>query len=150
MKESSINLPPRFKVVVDLHLLLRYGNKLLLGKRINTGYYDGAYHFPSGHMEARESALAGLVRETKEEVGISIEEKDAKLVHIMHNSSSGGRIALFFEVTSCEKEPMNMEPEKCAELRWFDIEALPNGMIPYAQEAARAYREGVVFSQYGW
>lgn len=140
----------RFKIVVDLHLLLRRDNELLFGQRINTGYYNDVYHFPSGHMEPSESALDALARETKEEIGIDIKSCDVKLVHVMHNSSSGGRMALFFEVTTWEGEPENMEPEKCAELKWFTVDQPPEEMIPYAKEALKAYREKVIFSIYGW
>src|SRR5262249_38204025 len=135
---------------VDVHLILKDDDRILLGKRINTGYGDGAFHPPSGHMEASESVVAALVREAKEEIGVTIQPDDVKMAHIMHNSSGGGRIAFFFEVTHWEDTPTNMEPEKCGGWEWFAIEQLPNQMIPYAQDALRSYAQGEMFSLHEW
>lgn len=140
----------RFKAVVDLHILLRKGDRLLYGLRINTGYYNNTYHFPSGHLENGESVLDGLAREAKEEIDIAFNPKDAKLVHVMHNSSGGGRIAFFFELPTWSGQHTNMEPNKCAELKWFHIDRPPQNMIPYARQALQAYREGILFSQFAW
>jgi 8-oxo-dGTP diphosphatase len=80
----------RHKLVGDVHLILiNPAGEVLFGQRYNTGYEDGAWHIPSGHLEAGESVLAALVREAREEVGIVIEGHDVEFAHIMHNSSSG-------------------------------------------------------------
>jgi ADP-ribose pyrophosphatase YjhB (NUDIX family) len=142
--------PERFKVIVDVHLILKDDDRILLGKRINTGYGDGAFHPPSGHMEANESVVAALVREAKEEIGVTIQPDDVNVVHIMHNSSSGGRIAFFFEVTHWEDKPTNMEPEKCGGWEWFSLDQLPSQMIPYAQDALSSYAKGEMFSLHEW
>ena len=34
--------------------------------------------------------------------------------HVMHNSSSGGRVAFFFSVERWVGEPANLEPDKCS------------------------------------
>jgi hypothetical protein len=36
-----------FQLIVDIHLLLVSNGELLLGRRANTGYGDGAYEPPS-------------------------------------------------------------------------------------------------------
>ena len=77
-------------VVGDVHLVLvNRAGRVLFGQRQNTGYEDGAWHLPSGHLEAGESVVAALIREAKEEVGIVIEERDVEFSHVMHNSSAG-------------------------------------------------------------
>jgi hypothetical protein len=56
----------RHKLAGDVHLiLLSPAGEILLGQRHNTGYEDGAWHVPSGHLEAGESVIATLVREAK-------------------------------------------------------------------------------------
>lgn len=141
----------RFKVTGDVHLLLLDGaGRVLFGLRENTGYEDGAYHLPSGHLEASESVVQALVREAKEEVGVSIGEEQVEFAHVMHNSSGGGRVAFFFAVRSWDGSPENREPGKCAELRWFSLEALPEHMIAYCREALARIAAGQVFSVYGW
>jgi ADP-ribose pyrophosphatase YjhB (NUDIX family) len=150
MTTTSISKPARFKIIVDVHLILRDGDNILLGKRINTGYGDGAFHPPAGHMEEGESATSALIREAKEEIGVTIHPDDVNLVHVMHNSSSGGRIAFFFEVDRWDGQPTNIESDKCAGWQWFSLGQLPDKMIPYAQEALRSYTQQEVFSLHGW
>ena len=56
-----------------LHLLLLdHDARIPFGRHQNTAFEDGAYHVPSGHLEAGESVAQALIREAKEEVGVSI------------------------------------------------------------------------------
>ena len=66
----------RHMLVGDVHLVLvNRAGRVLFGQRQNTGYEDGAWHLPSGHLEAGESVVAALIREAKEEAGIVIDEQ---------------------------------------------------------------------------
>ncbi len=141
----------RHKVIGDVHLLLTDGRgHVLFGRRANTGYEDGAYHLPSGHLEAGESLVSALVREAEEEIGVSIDVADVEFVHVMHNSSSGGRVAFFFRVERWQGEPSNMEPDKCDDLAWFPLDVLPERMIPYCREALQWTASRDHFSLYNW
>ncbi len=140
----------RFKVTGDVHLLLPEGDKILFGRRQNTGFEDDAYHLPSGHLEAGESVITAFIRETKEEVGVTITPDAIEFAHVMHNSSSGGRIAFFFTVRQWEGTPENREPDKCSELHWFPLNALPDHMIAYCRNALDHVITGRPFSIYGW
>ncbi|MFD4401137.1 NUDIX domain-containing protein [Nocardia sp. NPDC058499] len=141
----------RHKVIGDVHLLLTDGQgRVLFGRRANTGYEDGAYHLPSGHLEAGESVVAALVREAKEEIGVTINPGAVGFAHVMHNSSSGGRVAFFFQVERWEGEPANIEPDKCDDLVWFALDTLPERMIPYCREALRHVADRRQFSTFGW
>jgi 8-oxo-dGTP diphosphatase len=141
----------RFKLAGDVHLLLLNGDgEVLFGKRQNTGFEDGAWHVPSGHLEAGESVVRALIREAKEEIGVVIGDEDEEFAHVMHNSSSGGRAAFFFTVRIWSGVPENREPEKCSELRWFPLAALPVHMIDYCRVALAHIAAGRAFSVYGW
>ncbi len=140
----------RFRVIGDVHLLLLKDEQILLGQRINTGYGDGAYHPPSGHLEEGESVIEALIRETKEEIGVTIYPDDISFAHVMHNASGGGRVAFFFTVSRWEGDPINIEPDKCAKLRWFPLHELPEHMIGYARAALQGYVAGEAFSTYGY
>ncbi|WP_433579704.1 NUDIX hydrolase [Nocardia brasiliensis] len=142
--------PQRHKVTGDVHLLLRRGNEVLFGQRQNTGFEDGAWHLPSGHLEAGESVIAALVREAEEEIGVTIAPTDVQFSHVMHNSSSGGRMAFFFTVRSWQGDPTNLEPDKCSALEWFTPNALPEYMIDYCRDAMHEIDAGKPFSIYGW
>jgi hypothetical protein len=71
----------RHRSVVDLHLILRSGNRILLAKRRNTGYGDGAYGLPAGHLEEGEAATLGMVREAAEELCVTIDAAALTLRH---------------------------------------------------------------------
>ncbi|MGV9928941.1 NUDIX hydrolase [Nocardia rhamnosiphila] len=138
-------------MIGDVHLLLTDPQgRVLFGRRANTGYEDGAYHLPSGHLEAGESMVAALVRETKEEIGLTISAEAVRFAHVMHNSSSGGRVAFFFLVQDWDGDLANMEPDRCDDLAWFSLDALPDRMIPYCREAMRQIASEGRFSLYGW
>ncbi|MGY2061025.1 NUDIX hydrolase, partial [Nocardia gipuzkoensis] len=129
---------------------LRRGNDVLFGQRQNTGFEDGAWHLPSGHLEANESVIDALIREADEEIGVTIKPEDVQFSHIMHNSSSGGRMAFFFTVQNWQGVPTNREPDKCAALEWFSTDDLPYHMIDYCRVAMQDIAKGQPFSIYGW
>lgn len=141
----------RHKVIGDVHLLLTDNKgRILLGRRANTDFEDGAYHPPSGHLEAGESLVEALVREAAEEIGVTIAADDVEFVHVMHNASSGGRVAFFFRVIRWQGGPSNMEPDKCDDLTWFSVDELPERMIPYCREALDHIVAGRQISMYGF
>ncbi|WP_322770080.1 NUDIX hydrolase, partial [Frankia sp. Cr1] len=136
----------RHQVTTDVHLVLLKGNEALFGRRKSTNYEDGAYHLPSGHLEAGESVVTALIREAKEEIGVTIESEAVEFVHVMHNSSGGGRAAFFFTVRTWDGQPDNREPEKCSELAWYPLDALPGHMIDYCRTALEYIAAGRPFS----
>jgi 8-oxo-dGTP diphosphatase len=143
-------MPERYRSCVDVHLILRQGDRVLLGERQNTGFADGYYHLPSGHLEADESATDALVREAEEEIKVGVDSSDVVFVHLMHHQTNEGRVALFFEVTKWRGQPTNCELTKCVGLNWFDLDSLPERIVPYAGEALKHYATGTKYSECGW
>ncbi len=135
-------------IIVDLHLILRDGAKILLGLRKNTGFSDGMFHLPAGHLEDDETILAGTAREAKEELAIDIDASDLELVHTMHQRS--GRLSLFFEVARWSGRLANAEPHKCERLSWIAIDQLPQNFVPYARAALERIQAGKRVSAFGW
>jgi len=140
----------RFKLIADVHLFLVKDNKILFMIRKNTGYMDDYYHVPAGHLDDGEKIIDALIRESKEEIGISINLKDVKFVHVMHNKSNDERLAFFFEVQKWSGDVKNMEPNKCGGLEWFSLDTLPEKIVPYAKKSIKCYLKGINFSHYGW
>jgi 8-oxo-dGTP pyrophosphatase MutT (NUDIX family) len=141
----------RYMLVGDVHLVLvNRAGRVLFGQRQNTGYEDGAWHLPSGHLEAGESVVAALIREAREETGIAIEDHAVEFSHVMHNSSGGGRAAFFFTVRHWTGAPRNREPGKCAALDWFPLDDLPGRLIPYCRTALECIAADHCFSTFGW
>jgi ADP-ribose pyrophosphatase YjhB (NUDIX family) len=135
-------------LIVDLHLIVRDRANVLFGLRKNTGFCDGMYHLPAGHLEDAETILDGTAREAQEELGIHIEVADLTLVHTMHQRS--GRVSLFFEVRRWSGHLTNAEPDKCASLAWFAPNRLPDNLVPYARAAMHSIAAGVTVSTFGW
>lgn len=82
----------------------------------------------------------------------TIAPEDARFVQVMHNSYDLGRMAFFFEVRAWAGEVANLEPNKCAGLRWFGLSDLPDAMVPYIRQAIAAYHTGdsAALTFYGW
>lgn len=132
----------RHFVVPAVYILFRDSNKILLLQRANTGYQDGNYSMPAGHLDGGESAVTAAIREAQEEVGVAIEPKDLRLVHTQHRvaeSKDHERINLFFETTNWTGDIRNAEPEKCSELRWADLNELPENLVPELKHMLKHY-----------
>ncbi len=143
----------RHKVVPAVYLFLKKDRKIFLTRRFQTGYEDGKYMVPSGHVEKGESLTEATVRETMEEVGISVRPKDLRLVHTMYrpaHDATGERADFFFEADAWQGEPYNKEPDKCDEVGWFPLDALPENIVAYLRIAIAAAAQGMPLSEPGW
>ncbi len=99
---------------------------------------DGRLSMPAGHVDGNESADMAMVREAKEEIGVTIVPSDLRLVHTMHRVAEEGGyeyMDLFFETDTWQGDPQNMEPNKCSELLWADLHKLPQDVIPVVRQA---------------
>lgn len=141
----------RFKAVVAVHLILIEGNQILLQRRYNTGYEDGNYSVVAGHIDGNESVLHAMKREALEEAGISISEDDLQIVHVMHRKAIDREsIDYFLTCQNYTGEIQIMEKNKCDELAFYNLDNLPNNVIPYVRKAIEHYQNNEPFSIYGW
>ena len=141
----------RFKIIPTVYLVLIKDNKILLSRRFNTGFHDGEYSFPAGHLDGNETLIQAMVREAKEEIGIELKPEDLKLVHVMHRKEPNEeRVNFFFTAEKWEGKPKIMEQHKCDALRWFDINNLPTNIIPYIKQAIDCVLQKKFYSEIGW
>ena len=103
--------------------------QILMLKRAGTGYCDGYYDLPGGHLEANEDIFDGMIREAKEEIGISIKREDMEILHIYHRYKRG-MLKFVFKADKYEGTPINNEPDKCEKIEWIDFENLPENIVP--------------------
>ena len=141
---------PRNNIVVDVNLLLIQNGRVLLGQRQNTGFEDGKFHLPAGHVEAGETVVSALVREAHEELGITIRPEQMTFAFVLHDRAGDGRVRFFFRAYEWIGLVKNREPEKCAALGWFDLNDLPKNLVPYARYVIQHHEEGGSFALYGW
>lgn len=134
----------------ETYLLLMRDDRILLLRRQNTGYEDGNYGLIAGKVERNETARQGIVREAAEEAGLTVQAGDLVLCHVMHRKDDGERVAFFFQATRWTGEPQNLEPDKCSDLSWFPVAALPANTIPYVRQAIEGTLRGEAYSEHGW
>ncbi len=140
----------RAKFPVTAHLLLFREDQILLSRRFNTGYRDGEYSVPAGHLDGDETVRAAAAREAEEEIGVRIEAGDIRFSSVMHRIEGEERVDFFVHIQKWEGEPFNAEPDKCDDLRWVSINSLPDNTIPYVRRAIENHLNGVSFDEFGW
>ena len=140
----------RAKFPVTVHLFLFRGNQILLLRRYQTGYMDGYYSVPAGHLDGEETVLMAGVREGREEVGVQIDPVDMVFAGVFHRHEEDERVDFFVQVRNWSGEPDNAEPGNCDELRWADFDALPENTVPYVRRAIDNFRVGIPFEEFGW
>ena len=139
-------------VGVHLHLHDERGRFLLGLRHPRSTFAPSTWHFLAGHCE-REAAIARLVREAKEEAGLTIAPEDVQLVHTVHivdSPNAQPRIGLVFQARSWAGNPEVLEPDRCVEWRWWNPQDLPAEVVPYTRQAIDGILDGRRYSEMGW
>ena len=135
----------RFKVTLKVRLILYYRGKILLLKQTKPN--GGNYTLVGGTIEAKEEAKSCLIRESYEEAGVIIKEKELKLVHVLQKMSKNEqRIVLYFKAYRWEGELKAKEKHKFKKTEWFYLENLPPNITPSVKQVLEQYRHGNPFS----
>lgn len=127
-------------------------NELLLARRINTGYRDGFYDMPAGHLEDGETLTEAAARELLEETGVKASVEDFEFVEVLHRKSTENRVYIdfFFRVKRWEGEPSIQETDKCDHMAWFPMDALPENIVPHQKYILTDRAESRVYREVGW
>ncbi len=141
----------RFKIITAVHLILIENERVLLLRRYNTGYEDGNYSVPAGHVEEDEDVIKAMQREAFEEIGIKIKKEDLKIVHVMQRKAPDREsIDYFLLCKKYEGKIGIMEKNKCDDVRFFGLNKLPDNTIPYIRKVIESYMDDEPFSIFGW
>lgn len=146
----------RFQIIPAVYLVMSDNDKVLLARRFNTGYEDGKFSLPAGHLDGDEPMTVALSREAKEELGIEVDPKDLSLVHVMHhrsevaNSTDDERVDFYFTASKYRGEPVIAEPDKCDALEWHSISRLPVNMVRRVRLALEGISRNDFLSEVGW
>ena len=140
----------RPKIYIAVHLALRQNDDVLLLRREGSGYHDGDYAVPAGHLEYGETAQEAMIREAKEEIGITLIPKQCDVMYVQHRYRFDREYVDFYIQTKKWKGKIrNMEPKKCSDLSWFPINNLPSNIIPVVAHALRNIQNGIAFDDIG-
>lgn len=140
----------RSKFIISVYFLYVRNNKILLLRRFNTGYADGKYSLPAGHLDEHESISSAVAREVAEEIGIKSSPADYRLVQVMHRKETDERLDLFFVNTKIRQSPVNNETERCDDVRWFPMDNLPRNTVSYVRRAIENHKSKVLYDEVGW
>ncbi len=123
-------MKPNIKIGCEAYII-RDG-KLLLGKRGNV-YGSGTWALPGGHLELMERADECIVRELKEEMGLTVDAAQITLLALSDDLQPENNIHylhITFSVDIGSEEPEILEPEACQEWRWFPVDSIPENIFP--------------------
>ncbi len=144
----------RFRLPAAVYGVLVQERRLLLMRRAGSGYRDGQLGLPAGHLDGDEDLVSALVRELREELGITVEGRDVRLEVVLHSRAEDENdseyLHLFFRVARWAATPVIAEPDKCTELVRADMDHLPVDVVDYVVHAVEALRAREPLVLFGW
>jgi ADP-ribose pyrophosphatase len=114
---------------VGVCVFIIHDGKFLIGKRKSAHAY-GTFACPGGHLEFMESWENCAIRETHEETGLVVKNpKFVGLTNDFYPDEDKHMITISMLCRYGRGEAKVMEPEKCAEWRWVDLDSLPDNLM---------------------
>ncbi len=120
---------------VAVSVIVVRDRKILLMKRQGGSTGVGTWSIPGGGVEYMEDPLDAVARELNEETGLLA--KNFELLgysNDTHKAESLHYVTFTFYTDKFQGEPKIMEPHKCSEIGWFDIDNLPSPLFMPTKE----------------
>lgn len=130
---------------ISVIIILKRDKEYFLFKRKNTGWADGDYTVPSGHVDTGETPQEAAIREAQEEVGVSIQPEDLRLVHT--DFVEGKVMNLTFMTDTWEGEAQVLETDKAEDGRWFSINNLPQNIAGHGRVILNNIQHGINYHE---
>ena len=112
-------------------LIINNKNQILLGLRAGHRAGVGTYGLVGGKTICGETIEETCKREIFEETGLVVDINDLEVINMFTTQSTAD--ILFYQIGVLVKkysgEPKNMEPDHCAELKFFDLDKLPENLF---------------------
>ena len=138
-----------FSLVPAAYVLLLDGDRVLLQRRAKTGYYDEYWAASAaGHVESGESVFDTALRETVEDLGVTLALGDLEPLTAMHRTAAPGlpvdqRVDFFFACRRWTGTPA-LQEDKASDLRWFALDELPADVVHHERFVLDALRDGAL------
>lgn len=140
-----------FPLVV--HVLLRRaadaGTEAFLLRRAGTGFMDGYYVLPGGHVQAGESPSEAAARECREEAGV-VPGALRPLCVLPYRSGRHQGVNVVFEGRHLDGEPGVAEPDRCDLAGWFPLDRLPSPTAPWLVDVLELEVLGAWYRELDW
>lgn len=137
-------------IPTGVHVILERNGSILLMRRMGTGFFDGLYSLPGGHVEHGESMRQTAAREVREELGVTVRPEALALLGVVHRWSDTNRIEFVLRASEFDGTPVIAEPDKCDHLLWAAPDALPDGVVPYVLEVLNNRADSPWVLELGW
>ena len=115
---------------VAVSVIVVRDRKILLMKRQGGSTGVGTWSIPGGGVDFMEDPVQAVARELQEETGLLA--NDFELLGYTNDTHAKEKlhyVTFTFYTDKFEGEPKIMEPHKCSEIGWFDIDNLPSPMF---------------------
>ncbi len=124
-------------------ILNKKGQGLLMKRSGKVRNESGWWSKPGGGIDFGENAIDAMKREMLEEVGVEV-EIIGYLPHTDHiiDKENQHWVAINYIAKIKSGEPKMMEPHKCEELGWFDLDNLPEKTTQTTREPIEDYLAG--------
>lgn len=120
--------------------IIRENGKYLFQKRMHTGWHDGYYVLPGGHVEEGETLLEASVRELFEELDIIVQPQDLNFKLVKPEKT---HVSFFFEIKKYSGKIRNKEPEKHADLSFLSLQE--PGIYPDVIQELKTLEQGCCY-----
>jgi len=118
---------------VGLGVMILKGDDVLFGLRQGS-HEAGVWCIPGGHLEYGEEFTDCAIREVKEETGLDIANvRFGTVTNNINNKEDRHYVTVVMVADYIDGEPQLLEPNKCTEWKWFNINDLPSPMCSFNQ-----------------
>jgi 8-oxo-dGTP diphosphatase len=115
-------------VRVGVQVVLRQKSSLLLVERAR-GYGKGTWCLPGGHLEPGETIAQCALRELLEET--AVKGSNVQVIAVTDPLAEAGfHMQIGVDVTKWTGEPRVVDPAECADVKFFELSALPDALFP--------------------
>jgi len=123
--EDGLSLMENNDLPVGINFIIKNDSgQILLARRINR-FGEGTYGLIGEKLKNMENFEDAAVRRLKEEVGIDVNKNDLEFVNIATTITNMTFLQIGVLVKKYSGTPIIMEPNKCDDLRFFDLDDLP-------------------------
>jgi mutator protein MutT len=113
---------PRPVIHVVAGAVIDASGRVLIAQRLPGTHLAGGWEFPGGKLEPGEERVAGLARELREELGITIQGQPRPLICVRHAYPTREVLLDIWVVTRYQGEPQGLDGQA---LRWCTQGDLP-------------------------